>query len=79
MQQLLQMTHAQLAYRNAMVYLEVKEGWMAAAHKAILKTMESFLHTNPEQLLEDIVICSSLTLLPLPLVLPSINWSGSQK
>ena len=36
-----------------MVYLEVKDGWMAAAHKIILETIESFLHTDPEQLLEE--------------------------
>jgi hypothetical protein len=45
------MTHAQWAYRNATVYLEVKEGQTAAAHEAILETMEGFLHTDPEQLL----------------------------
>jgi hypothetical protein len=53
MQQLLQMTHAQWAYRNATVHLEVKDGQTAAAHKTILKTVEGFLHTNPEQLLEE--------------------------
>jgi hypothetical protein len=53
MQQLLQMTHAQWAYRNAMVQLEVKDGWTAAAHVTILETMEGFLHTDPEQLLEE--------------------------
>jgi hypothetical protein len=52
MQRLLQMTHTQWAYRNAMVHLEVKEGQMAAAHQTILETMEDFLHTDPEQLLE---------------------------
>ncbi len=26
---------------------------MAAAHKTILETMEGFLHTDPEQLLEE--------------------------
>ncbi len=52
-QQLLQMTHAQWAYRNATVHLEVKDGRTAAAHKTILKTMEGFLHTYPEQLLEE--------------------------
>ena len=26
---------------------------MATAHKTIMKTMEGFLHTNPEQLLEE--------------------------
>jgi hypothetical protein len=46
------MTYAQWAYRNATVHLEVKDGQMAAAHKTILETMEGFLHTNPEQLLE---------------------------
>jgi hypothetical protein len=46
------MTHAQLAYRNAMAHLEVKEGQTAAAHETILETMEGFLHTDPEQLLE---------------------------
>jgi hypothetical protein len=49
---LLQMTHAQWAYRNATVHLEVKEGWTATAHKTILEIMEGFLHTDPEQLLE---------------------------
>jgi hypothetical protein len=53
MQQLLQMTHAQWAYRNAKVHLEVKEGWTATAHKTMLETMEGFLHTDPEQLLEE--------------------------
>jgi hypothetical protein len=47
------MTHAQQAYKNATVYLEVKEGRTATAQKAILETMEGFLHTNPEQLLEE--------------------------
>jgi hypothetical protein len=51
MQQLLQMTHAQWAYRNATVHLEVKEGRTAAAHETILETMEDFL-TDPKQLLE---------------------------
>jgi hypothetical protein len=53
MQQLLQMTHAQWAYRNATVYLEVKDGWTTVANKTILETMEGFLHTDPEQLLEE--------------------------
>ncbi len=53
MRRLLQMTHAQWAYRNATVLLEVKDGWTAATHKTILETMEGFLHTNPEQLLEE--------------------------
>jgi hypothetical protein len=39
MQRLLQMTHAQWAYRNTTVHLEVKEGWTAAAHEMILETM----------------------------------------
>jgi hypothetical protein len=47
------MTHAQLAYRKAMVHLEVKEGWTAVAQKTILETIEGFLHTDPEQLLEE--------------------------
>ncbi len=47
------MTHAQWAYRNAKVHLEVKEGWTATAHKTMLETMEGFLHTDPEQLLEE--------------------------
>jgi hypothetical protein len=51
MQQLLQMTHAQWAYRNAIVHLEVKDRRTAAARKTILKTMEGFLHTDLEQLL----------------------------
>ena len=42
-----------MAYRNATVHLEVKEGWTAAAHEIILKTMEGFLHTDPGQLLEE--------------------------
>jgi hypothetical protein len=41
------------AYRNATVHLEVKEGRRAAAHETILETMEGFLYTNPEQLLEE--------------------------
>jgi hypothetical protein len=53
MQWLLQMTHAQLAYRNATIHLEVKDRWTAAAHQTILKTMEGFQHTDPEQLLEE--------------------------
>jgi hypothetical protein len=53
MQRLLQMTHAQLAYRNATVHLELKEGQTAAAHETILETMEDFLHTDPEQLLKE--------------------------
>jgi hypothetical protein len=36
-----------------MVHLEVKDGQTAAAHKTILETMEGFLHTDPEQLLEE--------------------------
>ena len=47
------MTHAQWAYRNATVHLEVKDRWTAAAHKTILKTIEGFLHTDPEQLLKE--------------------------
>ena len=35
-----------------MVHLGEKDGRTAAAHKTILKTMEDFLHTHPEQLLE---------------------------
>jgi hypothetical protein len=53
MQRFLQMTHAQWAYRNATVHLEVKDGQTAAAHKTILETMEGFLHTDPEQLLKE--------------------------
>jgi hypothetical protein len=53
MQRLLQMTHEQWAYRNAAVHLKVKEEWAAAAHETILETMEGFLHTDPEQLLEE--------------------------
>jgi hypothetical protein len=44
------MTHAQWAYRNATVHLEVKEGRTAAAHEIILETIEGFLHTDPAQL-----------------------------
>jgi hypothetical protein len=47
------MTHAQWTYRNATVHLEVNEGRTAAAHKTILETMEGFLHTDSEQLLEE--------------------------
>jgi hypothetical protein len=53
MQRLLQITHAQWAYRNATVHLEVKGRWTAAAHETILETMEGFLYTDPEQLLEE--------------------------
>jgi hypothetical protein len=53
MQRLLQMTHAQWACRNATVHLEVKDGRTAAAHETILKTMEGFLHTDLEQLLQE--------------------------
>jgi hypothetical protein len=42
-----------MAYRNAMVHLEVKEGQTATAHETIFETMEVFLHTDPEQLLEE--------------------------
>ncbi len=45
--------HAQGAYKNAMVHLEVKEGQTAAAHETIRETMEGYLHTDPEQLLEE--------------------------
>jgi hypothetical protein len=47
MQRLLQMTHAQWAFRNATVHLKVKDGRMATAHETILETMEGFLHTDP--------------------------------
>jgi hypothetical protein len=47
------MTHTQWAYRNATAHLEGKEGPTAAAHKTILGTIEGFLHTDPEQLLEE--------------------------
>jgi hypothetical protein len=53
MKRLLQITHAQWAYRNTTVHLELKKGQMAAAHKTILETMEGFLHTDPGQLLEE--------------------------
>ncbi len=53
MQRLLQMTHAQWAWRNTTVHLEVKDGWTAAAHETILETMEGFLHTDLEQLLKE--------------------------
>jgi hypothetical protein len=53
MKWLLQTTHAQWAYGNAMVHPAVKEGWRAAAQKTILETMEGFLCTDPEQLLEE--------------------------
>jgi hypothetical protein len=29
------------------------DGWTDAAHETILETMEGFLHTNPEHLLEE--------------------------
>jgi hypothetical protein len=53
MQWLLQMSHAQWAYRNTTVHLEVKEGRTAPAHATILETMEGFLHNDPEQLVEE--------------------------
>ncbi len=36
-----------------MVHLEVKDGRKATAHKTILETVENFLHTDQEQLLEE--------------------------
>jgi hypothetical protein len=36
-----------------MVHLEVKDGRTTAAHETILETMEGFLHTDLEQLLEE--------------------------
>jgi hypothetical protein len=62
MQRLLQMTHAQWAYRNATVHQEVKEGWTAAAHETIQETMEGFLLADPEQLLEKTLSPSVLSL-----------------
>jgi hypothetical protein len=53
MQQLLQMTHSQWAYRNPTVHLEIKDVQTATAHKTILETMEGFLHTDLEQLLKE--------------------------
>ena len=53
MQRLLQMTHAQWIYRNAMVHLEVKEGRTAAAYETMLERMKLFLYTDPEQVLEE--------------------------
>ena len=53
MQRLLQTTNTQWIYRNATVHLEVKEGRTTAAHETILETMEGFLQTDPEQLLEE--------------------------
>jgi hypothetical protein len=79
MQWLLQMTHAQWAYRNATVHLEVKDGRMAAAHETILETMEGFLHTDSEQLIEEHIYLLFSDFAALPLILPKINWIGSQK
>jgi hypothetical protein len=62
-----------------MVHLEVKDRQTAAANKTILETMEGFLHTDPEQFFKEHCHLLSLTLLLLSLVLPKINWSGSQK
>ena len=64
-------------YRNATLHLEVKEGHTAAAHETILATMEGFLHTDPEQLLD----CSSQTVVLSQLVTLKlkINWSGYLK
>jgi hypothetical protein len=53
MQQLLQVTHAQWAYSNATVHLEVMDGRTATAHETILETMKGFLHTDLEQLLKE--------------------------
>jgi hypothetical protein len=53
MQRLLQMTHTQWEYRNATLHLEVIEGRTTTAHETILPTMEGFLRTDPEQLLEE--------------------------
>jgi hypothetical protein len=47
------MIHAQWAYRNATVHLEVKDRWTTATHRTILKIMEGFQHTDLVQLLEE--------------------------
>jgi hypothetical protein len=36
-----------------MIHLEVKNRQTATAHKTMLETMKGFLHTYPEQLLEE--------------------------
>ena len=79
MQQLLQMTHAQWAYRNATVHLEVKDRWTAAANETILETMEGFLHTDPEQLLKEhhyLLFSDFAALASGP---TKDKWNGSQK
>ncbi len=49
----LQTTHAQWIYRNSTNHLAIKEGQTTVAHVTILGIMEGFLHTDPEQLLEE--------------------------
>ncbi len=76
MQRLLQMTHAQWAYRNSTVHLEVKEGRTTAAHETILETMEGFLHTDPEQILEKHchLIFSDFAALASGLIKEKLEW-----
>jgi hypothetical protein len=79
MQWLPQMTQAQWAYRNATVPQEVKDRQTAAALETILETMEGFLHTDPEQLLEEhhhLLFSDFAACAPDPI---KDNWSGSQK
>jgi hypothetical protein len=62
-----------------MVHLEVKDRWTAAAHEIILETMEGFLHTNSEQLLEEhrhLLFSDFAALASGP---TKKNWNGSQK
>jgi hypothetical protein len=76
MQWLLQMTHTQWAHRNATVHLEVKKGRTAAAHETILGTMEGFLHTDPEQRLEEHphLLISDFAALPSGPIKDKLEW-----
>ncbi len=76
---LLQMTHAQLIYRNSTIHAATKEGRTAAAHETILRTMKEFLHTTQNSFWRSIVISSPQTLLRLHLAPLKINRSGMLK
>ena len=59
MQWLLQMTHAQWAYRNATVHLEVKDGQMAAAHETILEQLKVSFEKHCHLLFSDFAALAS--------------------
>ena len=51
MQRLLELTHNQLLYPNAMVHMKVKDGMTTAQHDAILARIEECLLIDPSDLL----------------------------